>query len=193
MLQALAQNWWLLLVRGLLAIAFGVMAFVWPGITLWVLVMLYGIYAVADGITALVLAFSGRTGAQAWWAMLLVGLLGIAAGVIAFVWPGLTAAVLLVIIASWAIVRGVFEIIAAIRLRKAIDNEWLLALAGVVSIAWGIALLVWPAAGLLALVWLIGAAAIISGCLMIALSLRLRGLRERREHAPLPPGARPAL
>lgn len=190
MLQHVARYWWTFLVRGLLAIAFGIAAFVWPGLTLWALVILFGAYMLADGITALILGFTGRGGAS-WWAMALVGVLGIVAGLVAFFWPGITAVAMLAIIAASAIIRGIFEIVAAIRLRKVIDNEWLLALAGVVSILFGIALIAWPKAGLLAMVWLIGLWAVAFGILEIILAFRLRGLRERHEPVTMPPGARP--
>jgi uncharacterized membrane protein HdeD (DUF308 family) len=176
MLETIAKRWWLLLLRGMCAVLFGVLAFMWPGATLLVLVMLYAAYALIDGVTALVLGLTGRMAGAPWWGMVLVGLLGIAAGALTILWPGITAFVLLALIAASAIVRGVFEIIAAIRLRKVIDGEWLLGLAGVISIVFGIILLTWPAQGLLALVWLIAAYAVAFGLLAIALSFRLRGL-----------------
>ncbi len=192
MLEAITKNWWLLLLRGIGAIAFGILAFSWPGLTLLVLVMLYAAHALIDGVTALVLGLSGKLKGVPWWNMVLVGLLGIAAGIVAFVWPGITATALLIVIASFAIVRGVFEIMAAIRLRKEIDNEWLLGLAGATSILFGIALLAWPGAGLLTLVWLIAAYAIAFGILEVVLSLRLRGLHGRLSHTVAPSGVPPA-
>lgn len=179
MLEALTRNWWVLFVRGLAAILFGIMAFAWPGITLWVLIVLFGVYAIADGLTALYVSLSGRVAGDAWWAMLLVGLLSLVAGVVAFVWPGITAEILLMLMAVWAIARGIFEIVAAIRLRKVLENEWLLALAGVVSIVFGLMLIARPAAGLLAMIWLIGAFAVLFGIVAIMLSLKLRSLRGR--------------
>jgi uncharacterized membrane protein HdeD (DUF308 family) len=111
--------------------------------------------------------------------MLCIGAISILAGIVAFAWPGITAVALLFVIAAWAIARGVFEILAAIRLRKEIDNEWLLGLAGAASIVFGIMLVAWPGAGLISLVWLIAAYSIAFGVLSILLSLRLRGLRSR--------------
>lgn len=180
MLFDLAKRWWVLLLRGLFAIAFGILAFLWPGLTLAALVIVYGIYAMVDGITAIWFGLAGGRG-RPWWAMLLVGILGVAAGVVTFLWPQITAVALLAVIAAWAIIRGIFEISAAIRLRRVIDNEWLLALGGALSIAFGVLLAVQPAAGALAVVWIIGAYAIAFGVIAVALSLRLRWYRKRIE------------
>jgi uncharacterized membrane protein HdeD (DUF308 family) len=184
MLLAIVRNWWVLLVRGICAVLFGLLAFTWPGLTLFALVILYGAYALADGVTAIWLAFAGgpHENGRMWWQMLIVGLLGIAAGIVTFAWPGVTALVLLVLIACWAIVRGIFEIAAAIRLRKVIEHEWMLAAAGVLSVLFGIVLLARPGAGALALIWVIGAFAIIWGAVAIGLSFKLRGLKVRWEH-----------
>lgn len=179
MLDYLARNWWVLMIRGICAILFGVLAFIWPALTLYVLMILFGAYALVDGVTTLVLSFAGRGEGQSWGSMLIVGLLGIAAGIITFLMPGLTAVMLLFIIAGWSIVRGIFEIIAAIRLRKAIEHEWLLGVAGAISIVFGLVLLARPLVGALALVWLIASYSIVFGILGIALSLRLREVRKR--------------
>lgn len=186
MLQAIAQNWWMLLVRGICAIAFGVMAFAWPGMTLLVLVIMYGAYSLVDGVTAVILGIKSRHSNESWGAMVLVGMLGVLVGLIAFARPGIAETALLFFVAAAAVARGVFEIVAAIRLRKVIDNEWLLVLAGASSILFGVLVLVWPAAGLTTIVWLIGAAAVAIGVLCTALSLRLRSLNERlrQNHPP---------
>lgn len=173
LLHALAKNWWLLLLRGILAIVFGILAFAWPGITLVTLVLFYGAYALVDGIFAIAAAIMGGAPGSRWW-LALVGLFGIAAGILTFAWPGLTALVLLFFIAGWAIAMGVFEIVGAIRLRKEIDNEWWLILGGIVSVLFGIVLLARPGAGALALIWVIGSFAILFGILNIAFALRLR-------------------
>jgi uncharacterized membrane protein HdeD (DUF308 family) len=170
----LTTNWWVFVIRGFLAILFGILAFLLPGPTLLGLVLLFGIYSIADGIFNIAGAFRAESGQSRWWVLLLEGLVSIAAGVIAFVLPGLTALALLYLIAAWAIVTGALEIAAAIRLRRQIRGEWLLALAGVLSIVFG-ALLMWrPGVGALALVWWIGAYAIAFGALLIALGLRVR-------------------
>jgi uncharacterized membrane protein HdeD (DUF308 family) len=180
MVMTLARNWWVLALRGLCAIIFGILAFVWPGVTLGVLVLLYGAYALVDGVLAIIAALSKRQeSGLPWWALLLEGLLGIAAGIVAFVWPGITALFLLFLIAGWAIVTGVFEIIAAIRLRKEIEGELWLALSGIVSIIFGVLLFARPGAGALTVVWLIGAYAIFFGIFLLALAFRLKRFKER--------------
>jgi uncharacterized membrane protein HdeD (DUF308 family) len=165
-----------MILRGIAAIAFGVLAFVWPRITLTALVFLWGAYALVDGIFAIAAGIKSHGEYSRWWLLLIEGILGVLAGVLAFVIPGITALVLLILIASWAIVTGAFEIGAAIQLRKQIRNEWLLALAGVASIIFGLALLINPLAGALAVVWIIGAYAILFGILLIALGLRLHNM-----------------
>jgi len=181
MLEHVCKHWWVLLVRGLAAILFGVLTFAWPGITLLVLILFYAAHALVDGIAAMVLGFQMRkaTGGAPWGAMVLVGIVSIIAGIVAFAWPGITALALLYVVAFWAIARGVFEIMAAIRLRKEIDNEWLLGLAGLASIVFGVLLIARPGAGILALLWLVGSFAIAFGILEIVLAFRLKGLRNR--------------
>lgn len=187
MLDVLAKNRGWLYVRGIAAIVFGILALILPGITLLALVLLYGAYALVDGVSALVLAVRGRRPKESpLWAIVLVGIAGIAAGIITFLWPGITAVALLVLVAAWSIVRGIFEIVAAVRLRKEIDGEWLLGLAGVLSIVFGVLLLVQPAAGLLALVWLVGIYSIIAGIVYISLGVRLGHPERRAPHAPRP-------
>jgi uncharacterized membrane protein HdeD (DUF308 family) len=173
MLHALAKNWWLVLLRGVAAIIFGVLAFVWPGVTLLTLVLFYGAFALVDGVLAVIAAVTGGAPAPRWW-LAIVGLCGIAAGLLTFLWPGITALVLLIFIAAWAIAIGIFEIIGAIRLRKEIDNEWWLIAGGVLSVLFGLAMLVWPGAGALALIFVIGAYAIVYGIILASFALRLR-------------------
>ena len=175
MITTLAQNWWTLIVRGVAAIIFGILAYIWPDITFTVLVLFFGAYALWDGVFAVIGAF--RTQGERRWALILAGLVGIAAGLITFFWPGAATLAILTIIAAWAIVTGVFEIIGAIRLRKEIEGEWLLLLSGSLSVLFGIALVIWPVAGLVAVTWMIGAYAIIFGILLIALGFRLRNWR----------------
>jgi uncharacterized membrane protein HdeD (DUF308 family) len=179
MLHALAKNWWLVLLRGIAAIVFGVLAFVWPGLTLLTLVLFYGAYALIDGAIALIAAFTGAAKPVPTWWLVVVGLAGLAAGLVTFLWPGITAFVLIIFIGAWAIMHGIFEIVGAIKLRKEIDNEWLLILAGAMSVIFGIVVLVAPGAGALGLVWAIGAYSVVFGILLVGLSLRLR----RHRHA----------
>lgn len=174
MLHALAKAWWLVLLRGLLSIVFGVLAFVWPAITLFALVMLYGAFALVDGILALVGAFSGRLKPMPTWWLVLVGIAGIAAGIVTFLWPGITAIVLVMFIGAWALVHGIFEIIGAIQLRKEIDNEWWLILSGALSVVFGLIVLLAPGAGALGLIWAIAAYSIVFGVMWVMLAFRLR-------------------
>jgi uncharacterized membrane protein HdeD (DUF308 family) len=176
MVHALARNWWLILLRGICAVIFGVLTFAWPGVTLAVLVLFYGAFALVDGILALAAAIGGGAPAPRWW-LALVGLAGVAAGIVTFMMPGLTALVLLYFIAFWAIAIGVMQAVGAIRLRKEIDNEWMLVASGIISILFGIILLAMPGAGALGLLFVIGAYAIIHGIMLIALSMRLRSCR----------------
>jgi uncharacterized membrane protein HdeD (DUF308 family) len=173
MVQALAKNWWLLLLRGIAAIIFGVLAFVWPGLTLLTLILFYGAFALVDGVLAIIAAVTGGAPAPRWW-LAIVGLLGIAAGLLTFLMPGVSALVLLFFIAGWAIATGVLQIIGAIQLRKEIDNEWLLILGGVLSVLFGVGMMLAPGAGALALVWVIGIYSVVLGVTFVALAFRLK-------------------
>jgi uncharacterized membrane protein HdeD (DUF308 family) len=172
--ELLARRWWAILVRGIAAIIFGVLTFVLPGVTLAVMVLLFGAYAVVDGIFSLVAAARGGAARRSWWALVIEGVLSIAAGVVTFAWPGLTALVLVYVIGTWAIITGIFEIVEAVRLRREITGEFWLALGGVASIAFGVLLYVLPAAGALAIVLWTGAYAVVFGALLVGLSFRLR-------------------
>jgi uncharacterized membrane protein HdeD (DUF308 family) len=173
MVHALAKNWWMLLLRGIAAIIFGALALAWPGLTLLTLIMFYGVFVLVDGVLAVAAAITGGAPAPRWW-LAIVGLLGIAAGALTFMMPGLTAVVLLYFIAGWAIATGAFQIIGAIRLRKEIDNEWFLILGGIVSVLFGVAMMAAPGAGALALVWVIGIYAVFMGAMFVALAFRLK-------------------
>ena len=177
MFKQITDNWWLLALRGALAVLFGVLAFVWPGVTLTTLVLLFGFYAVFDGVLALYHAVAGGT--QSRWVFALEGLVGVLAGIGTLVYPQITALVLLYFIAAWAVLTGAFELAAAIQLRKVIDSGWLLALGGVASIVFGVLLVAQPAAGLLTVVWLIGAYAVVFGALLIGLAFRVRALGQQ--------------
>jgi uncharacterized membrane protein HdeD (DUF308 family) len=177
LLHALRRNWWLLVLRGIAAIIFGVLAFMWPGLTLFTLVIFWGAFALVDGVLALAAAVMGGNPMPRWW-LGIVGIAGVLAGILTFAWPGITALLLLVFIATWAIVLGVFEIAGAIRLRKEIEGEWLLILNGALSVLFGLVLLWRPGVGALAVVWIIGAYAILFGIISIAFGLKIR------THAP---------
>jgi uncharacterized membrane protein HdeD (DUF308 family) len=176
MLAVYTRSWWSLVLRGIAAILFGILAFVWPAITLTALIFLWGAYALVDGVFAIAAGVKTYGENRRWWVLLLEGILSVIAGVVAFVIPGITALVLLMLIAAWAIVTGVFEIAAAIQLRKEIKGEWLLALAGIASILFGVVLFINPGPGAIALVWLIGVYAIVFGVLLLALGFRLRSV-----------------
>ncbi len=174
MLHTLAANWWALALRGLVAVLFGLLTFFLPGITLVTLVLLFGAYALVDGVFNVVAFFRV---ASHQWALLIEGVIGILAGILTFAWPAITAIVLLYVIAFWAILTGFFEIVAGIRLRKVIANEWLLLVMGVLSFLFGLLILFAPGAGALAIVLWIGAYALVFGVFLLALAFRLRGHR----------------
>jgi uncharacterized membrane protein HdeD (DUF308 family) len=184
MFNLMTQNWWAIALRGLVAVLFGIAAFLWPGITLWALVALFGAYALVDGIFAIIESFRRDVVGERWWALLIEGLVGVAIGVLTFTWPRLTAMGLLFLIAFWAIVTGVFEIITAIRLRHEIRGEWMMALIGILSIALGFLMIAFPVAGALSVVLMIGAFVFAMGVLMIALGFKLRSLRHPGGEAP---------
>ena len=153
---------------------FGILAWAWPGVTLITLVLFWGAYALVDGVAALIGGWHARDSGKPMWQIVLIGVIGIAAGIFTFVQPGVTAVALLILIAAWAIVNGVFEIAAAIRLRKDIENEWLLILSGVLSVVFGIFMIVNPGAGAMAVLWIIGVFAIAYGALLVMLSFKLK-------------------
>ena len=157
----LARKWWAVALRGMAAIVFGILALLMPGITLWALVLLFGSYALVDGVFSVIAALRGRDDEEPWWVLLLHGLVSIAAGIVTFVMPGLSALALVYVIAAWAVVTSVLEIAAAVRLRKRITGEWWLALSGILSVVFGVVLMIAPGAGALALVLWIGAFAIV--------------------------------
>ena len=174
MLHSLSANWWALALRGFAALVFGLLTFFVPGITLVTLVLLFGAYSLVDGVFNFIAFFRV---ASHHWALLIEGVIGILAGVFTFAWPAITAIALLYLIAFWAILTGIFEIVAGIRLRKAMANEWLLLLMGVLSVLFGAMILFVPAAGALAIVLWIGAYAMVFGIVMLVLAFRLRGHR----------------
>jgi uncharacterized membrane protein HdeD (DUF308 family) len=178
MVNLLAQRWWLFVLRGVVAIVFGILAITLPAITLHTLIILFGAYAFADGIFALIHAIGGGGDeSESRWLLLLEGLLGIGVGLITFFEPRLTAIVLLLYIAAWNLATGVLEISAAVRLRKQVKGEFWMLLGGLCSIGFAIIIMVHPGAGALALIWIIGIYALLFGFFMLALGFRLRGAK----------------
>jgi uncharacterized membrane protein HdeD (DUF308 family) len=174
-MMIIAGNWWMFVLRGIVALLFGVLTFVLPGMALLTLVFLFGFYAIADGVFNIVAAFRKNTaGREPWWALLLGGIFSLIAGGIALLWPAIGALALLFVIAAWAIASGVMAIIAAVRLRRHIQGEWLLALSGVLSIVFGVLAFIFPGAGALAIVLWIGAYATVMGVMLIAFGIRMR-------------------
>ena len=173
---ALGRNWWLLLGRGLVAIVFALLTWAQPGVSLAALVLVFGIYVLADGLLGVWSAIAKRRDNRHWWLLLLWGLVGIVVGVMTFIMPGITGLVLLMYIAAWAVITGVLQIVAAIRLRKEIKGEWLMILSGLVSVAFGVLLFLQPGAGALAVAWIIAAYAFIFGVLMVLLAFKVRKL-----------------
>lgn len=180
MLDLLARNWWLFAIRGLAAIAFGILAFIWPLSTAVVLALLFGAYALVDGISLLASLVRGDAEARRHaWAVGIMGVIGIVAAIVAFVLPGLTAISLAYLVAIWAIALGVFQVVAAFRLRREIEGELWMAIGGILAIAFGAYIAILPGAGLISLVWLVGFWAVVFGISSLVLAWRLRGLSTR--------------
>lgn len=175
----LADHWWMSVLRGLVAILVGLAIIIWPGATLIICLTLFGFFALTSGIIQVITAFRGRT-VGGCWLLLMEGLLGIGIGLLTLLRPISTGVFLLIVAAVWAIITGAFQIGVAIRLRQEIENEWLLAVAGIVSILFGVLFAVWPIAGATAILWVIGAYVVALGLLLIFLSFRLKKWRQRR-------------
>ena len=190
LVAGLTERWWALVIRGIAAVMFGIIAFARPGSTLLALVYVWGAYAIIDGVMTLVLAVHrGRAGLRWGW-LLFEGIVGIAAGVLAFVWPAMAAWALLMVIGAWAVLTGIAEIAVAIQLRRVVEREWLLALSGLLSIAFGVLLAMFPLSGAQVTIWLIGGYAIAFGILLIALGMRLHRWGRTGER-PFPTGGLP--
>jgi len=178
-LRYLADHWWAVLLRGIAAIVFGILAFAWPGLTIALLVLIWGAYALIDGVFSLIAGIRAKYGT-----LILLGVLGIAAGLVTFFWPGVTAITLVWIIAFWAIFAGVMQIAAAIRLRKEIQGEWVMILCGVCTVALGALLMLYPGAGAVSIAWLIASFAVAWGVLLVIVALKLKGRRGRLAAQP---------
>jgi len=177
-----SSRWWALVIRGLAAIAFGMLTFFKPSISMLALVILWGAYALVDGVFAIVTSIRGARIVPGWGALLAGGIVSIGAGVVAFIWPGITALALLAVIAAWAVLTGIAEIATAIKLRRILRGEWMLAVSGVLSIAFGVVLAANPGPGAIAVTWLIGLYAFLFGALLVALGFRLRNWGAIADH-----------
>jgi len=177
MLEKPSRNWWLYAVRGVVAIIFGVVAFTRPEQALQALVLVFGAYALVDGLFAMFAGIASYGYFERWWAVLLEGVAGVVIGLLTFFWPNITALVLVYFIATWALITGISEVVAAIQLRCVITGEWMLILGGLLSIFFSVLLFVFPVAGAVSVIWVIGIYAIIFGTSEIILAFRLRGLR----------------
>jgi uncharacterized membrane protein HdeD (DUF308 family) len=175
----LARWWWTFILRGVLAIAFGVVAFLSPPATIAALVLLFGAWALVDGVFHIAGAIQDRSRTRSWWLAVLEGVVSIIAGVLALAFPAFAALSLLLIISAWSIVTGVVKVVMAIRLREQITGELWLAIAGILSIVFGVLLFLFPTSGAITIVWIIGAFAIVFGISMIALGWRLRQIHQR--------------
>jgi uncharacterized membrane protein HdeD (DUF308 family) len=189
--ELLGRAWWMLILRGTVALLFGSLALFWPVLTLLLLITLFSAYAIAGGIVAIVGAIRYRATHAGWWVPLLLGICSIGAGLIAALVPGITTLVLVAIIGANAIISGVFDLIAARRLHRRLRNAWMLVLTGVLSVLFGIFVLLFPGAGALALVWLIGVYALFTGSLLFVLGITARAWQQDsltgEPHAPLHP------
>ena len=175
----LARYWWVFILRGVLAIIFGIIAFVSPPTTIAVLVLLFGAWALVDGVFHIAGAMRDRSMTRSFWLTILEGVVSIIAGVLALAFPDAAAASLLLLIAAWSIVTGVVEVVLAIRLREQITGELWLAIGGLLSIAFGVLLILYPTSGAITIVWIIGAFAIVFGLSLIVLGWRLRGIHQK--------------
>lgn len=175
--------WWMLLLRGIFLVLFGILFATWPGVAVFTFVVFFGAFALIHGLMAVIGSIANRAGNEDWWLVLLEGIVSIVIGILTFGWPGLTGLVLAYFIAAWAVIMGILRIYGAIKLRKEIDGEWLLILGGVISLLFGIFVFTRPLAGALAIAWIIGVYAIVFGILGIALSFRVRSWQKKAEKA----------
>jgi uncharacterized membrane protein HdeD (DUF308 family) len=172
----LFRNWWIVAVRGVLAIVFGILTLIWPDTTKLALVLLFGIFAFVDGFSAIAAGIALAPYFKRWWALLLEGLTGIIIAVLTFSWPNVTGLVLLYFIAAWAVITGIFEIVAAIEFRNVVSREWAMIFSGILSVLLGALLFVFPSAGAMSIVWLIGIYAVAFGIMELIIAFHLRGL-----------------
>ena len=185
MVDVLVRNWWTLVLRGGLAILFAIMAWVWPGVTLSVVVFIFGVFIFIEGILTIVAAVSGRTGGAPTWALAVHGFFSIIFGVMVFAWPDITLLVFVLVFGAWQVLTGALTIANAIRVRKEIEGEWFLIVSGAIAVLFGVLIMFQPIAGAYAIGVLIGIYAFMHGCLLIALGFEVRRLHQ----GPVAPAA----
>jgi len=191
--KTLSQHWWLVLLQGVLSVGFGSLALARPGATLGVLILLWGLFALFNGVVDVFSALGAAGSHRSWGWRLAAGLVGILAGLAILRWPGLSALFVLYLVAAWAAVTGIVRIVGAIADHEALPHAWLVALAGVVSVLFGIAMFAWPGVGVLTLVYLVGSYAIVYGVITCVIAFRLHSLPERMTGRLVPPaGAAPS-
>ena len=178
-LPTMSGTWWAMVLRGIVAVLFGLAALFWPGLTLFVLLVCFGVYALVDGLLAIVAGIRASGGRR--WLLLAEGTLGLLAGLVVLFWPGTTALVLVYAISAWAIFTGLLKVLMAVAFRREIENGWLMILGGLLSVLFGVILGFLPGAGLLTLVWLVGIYALILGVALVVLGLLDRGHPQANE------------
>jgi uncharacterized membrane protein HdeD (DUF308 family) len=190
--RRLSQNWWLVLLQGVLSVVLGMLALVWPGVTLGVVLVLWGLFTLLNGVVDVFAALGAAGSHRSWGWRLAGGLVGILAGLVILRWPGLSALFALYLVAIWAIILGPVRIVGAIADHDALPHAWIVALAGTVSVLFGIAMFAWPGVGLLTLIYLVGSYAIVYGLITCVIAFRVHSLPERIAGTLVPPGATPS-
>lgn len=183
MLEKITRHWWMFALRGLAAIILGVVAMIWPEQAMQAMVLLFGAYVLVDGTFAMIAGIASYRYFDRWWAMLLEGLTGVVIGLLTLLWPNITSLVLLYFIAAWALITGILEIVTAIQLRRVITGEWMLILGGLLSILFGVLIVVFPVAGAVSVIWVIATYAVFFGISEIIFAFRLQGLRREFKKA----------
>jgi uncharacterized membrane protein HdeD (DUF308 family) len=183
MLGLISKNWWVFLIRGILAILFGLVLLMRPGAAMTFLVRLFGIFAFVEGIFAVIAAFAGKNSSSNWWAVLIQGLAGLVIGIWMFTNPLMSAVVFVRLLGLWAIIVGLFRIVGAVRLRSEVPGEWMHVVGGIITVLLGIVVMAWPAGGVLAFAWLIGIFALLMGAFLIGVAVNLRNAGKSVEAA----------
>lgn len=182
MIERFSAHWWVFLLRGIAAIVFALIAVFNPAITISVLVLIFGVYACVDGVSAIISSIRGSHADQRWWILLVEGIASLIVGIISFIDPDITAFLFAYLLAAWAILTGIFAMVSAVQMRAHLPDEWLWIVSGAISIIFGIAIVILPAAGIIVWSYLIGVYAFVTGAALIGFALRLRG-HHRRHHA----------